>query len=545
MYPSGNKVFSAFIVFCVGFVALIAGAAPVGDASVHSSGLYPPQANLTRWLDSSNGTQAVAKVGSNADVVGVNCMENTDTTTYKSIWASTGVTYGTDDFVMQTTMKLTSLATGTYKQIIGSNGGSGSSHVFVDIRDPKFRMSVYDVGGVVYDSAESTSHTHTDALTGFFHYRIEREGTALTFTITGMDGVVAFTDTVTLASASTDLGASSEIHNMDRQLGIVTESFISVGGVEKVHWVFSNGNGLTVPDISGNGVDITRLTAATAWATADGIRSHNGEDGFTSQGIYNGLVGNWDTLIPENSVNKIEVSGNMLGRTAGGGDFYATSAGDVRIYVNGSYQYEFRSVPVRDALVGTDARVPAVVLMDYSDPLNPEMYIDGVLTKTSTTCDFVPTGTTIKLTGASIYVQYPGGTFNFMKLWNNAVLVSHIVPQTDGTLWDLVNLRTVVPSVGATLDVARSPALADGSGLAANGLALTNPGGFPHNGFEGSIVLGTTTNTYSMLAAYTNDVDTTRVSIGPNGRIKNIMEYSSAPTGSELNRLNLYLENIK
>lgn len=245
---------------------------------------------------------------------------------------------------------------------------------------------------------------------------------------------------------------SPKNHGVTYNLKMIN-AFVSVNGVEQINWNFDETAGDAIEDSSGAGNTATLIPvegsgnvagiARIRNATVDGVSSHFAEYGGTVQslpaeliidGTFDVGISNWQST--DSAIAWVDNTIKSVGAFIG---FYTYYNPEV-LTVGKSYHLEF------DLL---DA--PSDVL-NVSIGLQTVLPLGGNATLGHYSVDTAPLVDTVPLTFEH------GGVSSNIQL-------------------DNVTLKEIAPSGTRYI-----PALTDGSGLAADGLPITNLGGFVHNG---------------------------------------------------------------
>ena len=280
-------------------------------------------------------------------------------------------------------------------------------------------------------------------------------------------------DTVTNEGSAT----VGTVSNGSCAFGSGTISGIRINGV--LTFTCAEGSGLPFNIVSESAPDITDIGTAT-WATSDTAPAYNIANGFAS-GVVSDGSGQYINLgITADSNTDFEVCGTWENDGAYEGSFAGSrffmgrdDSSSARLgygtFNQGGANIIDFSKPVRMRITGGKLYINDV---EYLDSGSPPISSSGPLYVFAR--NFGGTADT-----------FVSGRRDYIKVWQNSILVRHLIPVGDGTFKDLVD-DTIYATVSGVLVAIRIPALLDGSS-AADGNPLTNLPGYRHNGAESSV----------------------------------------------------------
>lgn len=222
----------------------------------YNSDLYPPQGNLTQWLNAPSGTNAVAKVGSNGRYLNAGTWTGDGATTA----ASGVITNEANTFSLTFYALIDKTYLATANAYIAGNY-SGSSGIMVDVASGSIR-------GVVYQGGAKISTVAVSSLTdGWAYVEHWGEGGTNNLRITPIGGSPV--SDVTPATYGTmpawdnvfEIGSDNGTRDYVGELSDVTLTSGSLLG----RWPLAEGVGSIFYDVSGNGNHIS-ITQAGTWS---------------------------------------------------------------------------------------------------------------------------------------------------------------------------------------------------------------------------------------------------------------------------------------
>lgn len=301
--------------------------------------------------------------------------------------------------------------------------------------------------------------------------------------------------------------------------GTVANLVLSDGTV----YSMSEGSGTAVYDASGG--DNTGTISGATWAvdTSGTITPWNVVNGFSGCLESDGNQ-YFDTGVHLTEDHEVEIWGEWTDTTTTAvliGQRTVPDQDDWMLYI-GSYNIisiQFGDFYRLGSYVGVSPNTESHFKMNKNG-----LWVDGVQSDTFDGYTFADGGTRTAylLSWNDNGVATYNAKFKLRraKIRNNGALVRDYIPQGDNAIYDLVNGTTTTFSGSGSFVKTYTPALSDGSADAL-GNEITNPGGYVHNGFEGSLVWAGGTNTLAGLQALNG---------ATNLPIKNVYYFDSAPS---------------